>query len=198
MPRNKLSADARRSLTVQTVIALAAVNNPATITTAQIAQHMGVTQGALFRHFVDKQAIWVAVMDWTAVTLLARLDAVDGSTPVACLRAMFAAHIDFIVLNPGVPRIVFGELQQVGAAPGKAQALDLISEYRRRVVAQLEAAKAQGMADAAVDIPAAATMYLGMVQGLVMQAMAADDFTDMPAMSRRLVDLFLRSLESAS
>jgi hypothetical protein len=54
------------------------------------------------------------------------------------------------------------------------------------------------MADAAVDIPAAATMYLGMVQGLVMQAMAADDFTDMLAMSCRLVDLYLRSLESAS
>ena len=63
MPRTKLSADARRAATVETVIGLAAATNPADITTAQIAAQMGVTQGALFRHFADKQAIWAAVMD---------------------------------------------------------------------------------------------------------------------------------------
>lgn len=197
MLHNKLSADARRALTVKTVIALAASANPAAITTAQIARHMGVTQGALFRHFVDKQAIWTAVMDWTAVTLLARFDAAAGATPVECLRAMFAAHIDFIVTHPGVPRILFAELQQVGAAPGKARALSLMSEYRRRVVALLDEAKAQGMTSETVDIPAAATMFLGMVQGLVMQSMAADNFTDMVPLSRRLFDFYLDRVESA-
>jgi TetR/AcrR family transcriptional regulator len=79
MPRTKLPANARRAATVEAVIALAATTNPADITTAQIAAHMGVTQGALFRHFPDKQAVWLAVMDWTSDTLLARIDAVTWS-----------------------------------------------------------------------------------------------------------------------
>ena len=194
MPRTKLSADARRAATVETVISLAAATNPADITTAQIAAQMGVTQGALFRHFADKQAIWAAVMDWTATTLLARFDAVTGVTPIERLRAMFATHIDFVVTHPGVPRILFGELQRDGDAQGKMCVRALMAAYRERVTNLLTEAKAQSLIAETVDIPAAATMFLGMVQGLAMQAMAASDFTTMPAVSGRLFDLFCDGL----
>ena len=194
MPRTKLSADARRAATVETVIGLAAATNPADITTAQIAAQMDVTQGALFRHFADKQAIWAAVMDWTATTLLARFDAVTGVTPIERLRAMFATHIDFVVTHPGVPRILFGELQRDGDALGKMSVRALMAAYRERVMNLLTEAKAQSLIAETVDIPAAATMFLGMVQGLAMQAMAASDFTTMPAVSGRLFDLFCDGL----
>ncbi|MBP6534586.1 MAG: TetR family transcriptional regulator, partial [Arenimonas sp.] len=49
-----LSAEQRRAMTVQTVIDLAAGQDPGEITTAAIAEHMQVTQGALFRHFPSK------------------------------------------------------------------------------------------------------------------------------------------------
>jgi AcrR family transcriptional regulator len=194
MPRTKLSADARRAATVETVIGLAAATNPADITTAQIAAQMDVTQGALFRHFADKQAIWAAVMDWTATTLLARFDAVTGVTPIERLRAMFATHIDFVVTHPGVPRILFGELQRDGDALGKMSVRALMAAYRERVTNLLTEAKAQSLIAETVDIPAAATMFLGMVQGLAMQAMAASDFATMPAISARLFDLYLDGL----
>ena len=194
MPRTKLSADARRAATVETVIGLAAATNPADITTAQIAAQMDVTQGALFRHFADKQAIWAAVMDWTATTLLARFDAVTGVTPIERLRAMFATHIDFVVTHPGVPRILFGELQRDGDAQGKMCVRALMAAYRERVTNLLTEAKAQSLIAETVDIPAAATMFLGMVQGLAMQAMAAGDFATMPAISARLFDLYLDGL----
>ncbi|MEG8220140.1 TetR/AcrR family transcriptional regulator [Sphingomonas sp. HH69] len=194
MPRTKLSADARRAATVETVIGLAAATNPADITTSQIAAQMGVTQGALFRHFADKQAIWAAVMDWTATTLLARFDAVTGVTPIERLRAMFATHIDFVVTHPGVPRILFGELQRDGDAQGKMCVRALMAAYRERVTNLLTEAKAQSLIAETVDIPAAATMFLGMVQGLAMQAMAAGDFATMPAISARLFDLYLDGL----
>jgi AcrR family transcriptional regulator len=194
MPRTKLSADARRAVTVETVIGLAAATNPADITTAQIAAQMGVTQGALFRHFADKQAIWAAVMDWTATTLLARFDAVTGETPIEQLRAMFATHIDFVVTHPGVPRILFGELQRDGDAQGKMCMRALMAAYRERVTNLLTEAKAQSLIAERVDISAASTMFLGMVQGLVMQAMAASNFSTMPAVSVKLFDLYLDGL----
>ena len=197
MPRTKLSADARRAATVETVIGLAAATNPADITTAQIAAQMGVTQGALFRHFADKQAIWAAVMDWTATTLLARFDAVTGVTPIERLRAMFATHIDFVVTHPGVPRILFGELQRDGDAQGKMCVRALMAAYRERVTNLLTEAKAQSRIAEGVDISDASTMFLGMVQGLAMQAMAASDFTTMPTVSGRLFDLYLDGLGMA-
>jgi len=191
MTRTKLPADVRRATTVEAVIALAATTNPADITTAQIAAHMGVTQGALFRHFPDKQAVWAAVMDWTADTLLARIDAVSEDKPIDRLRTIFAAHIGFVVEYVGVPRILFGELQRDGNAPGKVRVRALMNGYRSRVVSLLDQAKAQGQINAQTDSTAAATLFLGMVQGLVMQAMAADDFATMPQISKGLFELYL-------
>lgn len=198
MYKTKLPAEIRRAVTVEAVIALAAKTNPADITTAQIAAHMGVSQGALFRHFADKQAVWAAVMDWTADTLLARFDAVAGATPIDGLRAIFTTHIEFVVEHVGVPRILFGELQRDGDAPGKARVRALMAGYRDRVISLLDQAKTQGLIKETTDCPAAATMFLGMVQGLAMQAMAADDFDSMPAVSLRLFDLFLDALGAAA
>ena len=183
MTHTKLPAELRRAATVEAMIALAASTNPADITTSQIAAHMGVTQGALFRHFADKQSVWTAVMDWTADTLLARIDAVAGATPIDVLHAILVAHVDFVVEHAGVPRILFGELQRDGDAPGKVRVRALMGAYRGRVMRLLDLAKVQGQISAQTDTAAAATLFLGMVQGLVMQAMAADDFTAMPAIS---------------
>ncbi len=194
MTRTKLPADERRAVIVEAVIALAAETNPADITTAQIAAQMGLTQGALFRHFADKQAVWGAVMDWTAQTLLARIDAVTEESPLDRLYAMLTAHVDFVIDHKGVPRILFGELQRTSDSPGKARAKMLMQAYRGRVVALLNQAKDEGQVAPHTDIAAAATMFLGLSQGLVMQAMAADDFTHMRGTAAGMFPLYRAGL----
>ena len=52
-----LPAEQRRAIIIEVVIKLAAEQNPSDITTAAIAQGMGLTQGALFRHFPTKESI---------------------------------------------------------------------------------------------------------------------------------------------
>ena len=116
-----LSADDRRAATVDAVIELAANHAPGEITTTTIAQHMGVTQGALFKHFPTKDAIWQSVMEWVADRLLARIDSAARGipSPLQALRAMFLAHVEFVVEHPGVPRMMFGELQRAEATPAR-------------------------------------------------------------------------------
>jgi TetR/AcrR family transcriptional regulator len=69
-----LPADQRRAVTIKSVVELAGIQNPSKITTAAIAKHMNLTQGALFRHFSNKEAIWQAVMEWVAEHLLDKID----------------------------------------------------------------------------------------------------------------------------
>src|SRR3546814_3523594 len=75
---------------------------------------MVLTHGALFRHFPTKDAILQAVLSWVAERLLARVDrAVDGApSSLAALEAVFMTHVDFVAEHPGVPRMLFGELQR--------------------------------------------------------------------------------------
>jgi len=113
-PSKHLPADERRAATVEAVVALAAQTNHSDISTTAIAKHMGVTQGALFKHFPTKESIIEAVMGWVADRLLARIDAATrkAATPLAALEAVFMTHVEFVTIHPGVPRMLFGELQR--------------------------------------------------------------------------------------
>jgi AcrR family transcriptional regulator len=178
---SKLPADERRAVTVEAVIALAGSQNPSDITTAAIAKHMNLTQGALFRHFPSKDAIWQSVMEWVADRLLARIDsAAEGvDSPLAAMQAMFISHIDFVVENPGVPRMMFGQLQSTEMTAAKQIAQTLIQRYAERIGARIEQGKANGEITPTVETRAAATLFIGTVQGLVMQSMLSGDLARM-------------------
>lgn len=62
-----LPADARRAVTLQAPVTLAASQNPGEVTTAAIAHPMNLT--SLFRHVPTKEAIWEAVIQWLAQRL---------------------------------------------------------------------------------------------------------------------------------
>ena len=196
-----LPADARRAHTVEAVMALAATQNPSEITTAAIAQGMQLTQGALFRHFPNKEAIWQAVMQWVAEQLLGRLiRAAEGkeakASSVAALRAMFLAHIGFVAEHPGVPRMMFGELQRAETTPAKQLVQALVTHYGQRLHTLLEEGKARGELAPTLDSQAAATLFIGTVQGLVMQAMLAGDMGRMRSDAPRVFEIYLRGIRS--
>lgn len=170
-----LPADERRAVTVETVVALAAEQSPAEITTSAIAKRMGLTQGALFRHFPTKDAILQAVMEWVAGRLLSRVEAAieKAASPLAALEAVFMAHVDFVSAHPGVPRMLFGELQRAGDTPAKRMAQTLTRRYGERLQWLIKAGKARGELDAELDPEAAAILFIGTIQGLVMQSLLA-------------------------
>lgn len=177
MPREHLSSEDRRAATVDAVITLAAGHDPGEITTTAIARQMGVTQGALFKHFPSKDAILEAVMAWVSGQLLSRIDAAARAAPTssAALEAMFLAHTSFVTGHPGVPRLMFGELQRAGSTAPKRRAALLLRDYAERLHFLLARGRDGGEFDPRLDVEAAATLFVGTIQGLVMQALIAGD-----------------------
>jgi TetR/AcrR family transcriptional regulator len=196
MGAKHLPADERRSVTVEAVIALAGEQNPSEITTAAIAARMKLTQGALFRHFPTKDALWTAVMEWVAERLMARIEraVVGAPTALDALRAMFLAHVDFVLEHPGVPRMMFGELQRAEASAPKRMAQTLIRRYGERVRALLEAGQAAGAVTADIDLDAATTLFIGTVQGLVMQSLLAGEPERISREAPAVLALYLRAI----
>lgn len=172
-----LPAEERRALTVEAVIELAAAQNPSEITTSAVAQQMNLSQGALFRHFSTKEALWQAVMEWVQDRLLARIDQAAHTikSPLAAMEAMFMSHIEFVIEHPGVPRMLFGELQRAEPTPAKRVACMLVQRYTERICTCIERGKAIKEISLDVDTRSAATLFLGTVQGLVMQSLLTGD-----------------------
>lgn len=195
-PLKHLPAMERRAVTVETVIALAAEQNPSEITTASIAKRMGLTQGAIFRHFTTKDAILEAVMEWVAEKLLSGQEKVlqAGLSPLVALEAIFLAHIDFVAEHPGVPRILFGELQRGESTAAKLMAQSLIRRYAERVRQLLEGGKECGEVDTSLESEAGAILFIGTVQGLVMQSMLAGDVGRIRRVAPRAFAIFRRGI----
>lgn len=198
IPEKKLPADERRAVTVEAVVALAGKQNPNEITTAAIAKHMNLTQGALFRHFANKDAIWEAVMGWVAERLLGRLDAAaqGHATHLAALEAMFMSHIEFVIEHPGVPRMMFGELQRAEASAAKRMAQTLMQRYAERLRHRLQQAQAEGEIATTIDLSSAATLFIGTVQGLVMQSMLSGDISKIRDAAAGVFAIYVRGVKT--
>jgi AcrR family transcriptional regulator len=181
---------------VAAALALAAERSPANVTTAELAQAVGITQGAVFRHFENKEAIWLAVMDQVSETLLARLReaAAAHAQPLAALRAVFMAHVDFVVEHPGVPRLIFQELQQPQDTPLKARVRRVMHEYRLLLMRLLQQAQDQQALQPGTDLQAAAVLFVGSVQGLVMQSLLSGQVGAMRAQAPAVFHLLQQAV----
>lgn len=193
MPRDQRRADA-----IETVVSLASEQNPEEITTTAIAERMGLSQGALFRHFPNKEAILKGVIEWVTERLMARVDkaVAEASTPFEALEAVFTTHIDFVASHPGAPRMLFGELQRAKVTPAKQMAKTLIAKYGKRIGSIIEQGKDQGELASDLDSKAAATMFIGIIQGLVMQSLLSGNVNRIRQDAPRVFAIYQRGIRS--
>lgn len=194
--QSRLPTEERQAEIVAAALLLAREVSPALITTSDIATAVGVTQGAVFKHFATKDAIWLAAMGWVREQLLSVLETAAGKagSPIEALGAMFKAHIGFVVTHPGVPRLIFHELQRPADSPIKQEVRSLLKSYRKLLRNRLDAAVDRGEVSAKVDLEAAATLFVGVVQGLVMQSMATGDAAAVKAQADPIFAIYRRGI----
>jgi hypothetical protein len=104
-------------------------------------------------------------------------------------------HIDFVSAHPGVPRMLFGELQRAEDTAAKRMARTLIRKYSERVAVLIEKGKVEGEIDPAVDTVAAGTLFIGTIQGLVMQSLLAGDTGNMQDKVPGVFAIYRRGIE---
>ena len=194
--RKRLGADERREEIIRVTLELAARQGVDDVTTQDMAQAMGVTQGAVFRHFSSKDAIWLAVMQWVRDRLMAVLGraAAAGRDPLDALERMFFAHIDFIAAHPAIPRVLTSEHLHARSSALRTLVTEIVLAYEAKIAALLEAARQRGLVRADLDSHAAATLYIGMIQGLVLQSSILRGQRTLAAEAARTFPLFLAAI----
>lgn len=201
--RTKQPTEGRQSRLVQAALQLAASRSPAEVTTGALAAAVGITQGAVFRHFENKEAIWSAVLDWVHDALMARLHAqaqlhAEQGRALQALQAVFMAHVEFVHKYPGVPRLIFQELQHAGPTPLKERVQEMMTAYRKLVGGLLEEARSERSIAADADRQAATVLFIGAVQGLVMQCLMAGTLNGIRQQAGAVYALYARGLQRAA
>ena len=198
--QTRLPTEERQAEIVAAALNLARDISPVSITTGDIATAVGVSQGAVFKHFPTKEAIWVASMQWVRERLLAKLEeaARESTSGVLALEAVFRAHVAFVIAHPGAPRIIFHELQQPTDSPVKQEVRALLQAYRQLLLSQFKAGMNSGELPTGLDPEAAATLFVGIVQGLVMQSMLTGKPAAMKTQADAVFAIYLRGIRAAA
>ena len=137
-----------------------------------------------------------AVMSWVADSILNRIEtaAQNESSPLAALRAVFMTHIQFVFENPGVPRLLLSELQRPGITKPKEQTKIMLTSYKTKLIQILETAIARKELPPELDIKIAVVMFIGSIQGLVMQALIAGDVSLIRRYAAGVFAIYLRGI----
>src|SRR3546814_4072133 len=93
-------------------------------------------------------------------------------------------HVDFVAEHPGVPRMLFGELQRSADNLPRKMVQTLIGRYGERLRRLFEAGKASGELDPGLDVEAAALLFIGTIQGLVIQARSEEQTSALQSLMR--------------
>lgn len=190
----------RQSATIEAVVHLCSKQDPSTLTTTRIADEVGMSQGALFKHFPNKSSLWESVAGWVAGQLTDQVFGIADRHEQAdqALEAMFLAHIGFIARHPGIPRLMLGELQKPGNQPAKRIVRQTLALYRQKIVALLNLGIEQKCITPTIDTEAAAVLYIGAIQGLVVQAMVGGDIASIEQTAPRIFKLFSASFRESA
>lgn len=158
-------------------------------TTKEIARAAGCSEALLYRHFDDKQGLFMAVLQERLPRFDLPEDAVGTATVAANLERLVAGLLDFYVDSFPISASIFSSSTLLArhresiAAKGAGPATPQL-----RVVAYLEAERAAGRVRADADAEAVARLLVG---AALHQAFLAtfwgDGSADEPDLARRLV-----------
>lgn len=135
----------------------------------KIAKRIGVTDAALYKHFASKNDMLLFMIEELEQSMINELaeQISDIQDPIERLHALFRFQLEFIEKNKGIPRIIFSESLQKQNKTIKAKIGGLLGNYLELLKGLLEAAQTIGHISEEIDVEAAATIFIGMIQSSV-------------------------------
>ncbi|MGE5547159.1 MAG: TetR/AcrR family transcriptional regulator [Solirubrobacterales bacterium] len=188
--RVRKSRDERRLEVVETTLRLAARLGPDRITAEAIAQELGVSQPAVFRHFPRKDDIWTATIDWLGDSLQQAWErSAEGVAAAELLPALVAAHLAFVESHPAVPLVLLSPELQARHESVRQATARLMGLFHARLGQALERGRTAGAYGEDLDPARAAWMLLAIIQGVALRWTASRQAFDLRAEGLALVGM---------
>lgn len=191
-PKRRKTATERKAEIIETVLDLSAQLGPDRVTTQHVADAVGVTQPAIFRHFSSKSQLWHAVTD----KIVGDLDeASNDETPHRTLHDLFSRFFDLVHTYPALPSILHSHEILTDYDGLRARFATLRDDRIKQIAALIASGQSNGSHRGDILAEDAASLIHSAVHGLCLHwSLESHDF-DLRAQGERLIDTFLDSLK---
>jgi AcrR family transcriptional regulator len=139
------------------------------VTVRRMAKEIGVSEGAIYRHFQSKSDILSFLIDDIEETLIGDVvkNISEKSGSLETLNAIVTDHISSIEQKKGVSFQVIAEIVSLGDKKLNKKIYLVIEKYVLRIKEILAHGIAEGVVRPELDLEASATLFFSMMQGLV-------------------------------
>lgn len=157
---SKETSENRRKQIAEAALKVISESGLSRFTTAEIAKEVGVTDGAMFRHFANKEEIVLAAIDRAEEILFEDLP--TDPDPIARLRAFFFQRVSHLKKTAGITRILFSDELSHAAGPKGAQR---VAEIKMRSIMFIRGCLQEAVSEGRVRNGAIIEDFMMIVQG---------------------------------
>ena len=194
-----MSATKRKDELINALLELAYEIGPDRLTTSDIAARIGVTQGTVFRHFKNKDELWVAAIRkvtdglksaWTENLLLSK--EVDAKQRVARL---VRCQLELIQNTPALPLILFSRELNTENEELRTIIRETLFVFDSHLSSLIEEALIIGRDQSGITVPDVAKYLTSLIQGQAVRWGLSDKSFDLVAsgnqLSLKLIDILI-------
>jgi AcrR family transcriptional regulator len=196
MFKKRLKSNIRQDQIIEAARKLVVKYGSEHVTVGKIAKEVGISEGAIYRHFKSKGDVLSGLADQIADDLLTGISdhIYTNSTSLEFLGTVLKNHLSRIQQRKGISFQVIAEIISFGDKKLNKKVSGVISNYVISLKHLLSEGIKSGEVKEDIDIEAAALILFGMIQGLVnIWALSNYDF-NLEEKYERLWEVFRTSI----
>tara|TARA_B100000575_G_scaffold272844_1_gene255291 strand:- start:5127 stop:5720 length:594 start_codon:yes stop_codon:yes gene_type:complete len=161
----------RRQEILQELAGMLQANPGSRVTTAALAQQVGVSEAALYRHFPSKAKMLDGLIEYAERTLFNRINQIMQEQQSAQLRChdIILLLITFVERNPGFARLFVGDALQGETDRLRSRVCQLLDRIETQLRQILREHRAQQSALPRYQVNATANLMLALAEGRIQQ-----------------------------
>jgi len=198
MAAERLDTETRQEQIKKAVLEIISTEGIGKLSTRNLASKIGVTEGALFRHFSSKKEIMLSILDDVKNELLVEQERITYSSSLTAEQKLFdflCRHITYLIENKGITILLFSEAAHMNEPllkKGLREILLTQKEYISRIIKQ---GMNEGVWDKSLNVENVATLYMGIPISLNIKMILEPGTVKQEKFCERMIGLIKRALE---
>jgi AcrR family transcriptional regulator len=159
----RLSTETRQAQIKEAVLDIISSEGLAKLSTKNLAAKVGVSEGAIYRHFKSKKDILLSVVEDVQANLVVNQQSIADSEMIPSIKlfTFLCKQIKYLVNNKGVTILLFSEATHANDSVLKEKLLDILKAQKEILKQIVEEGISKGVWDKNLDRDAFATLYMG-------------------------------------
>ncbi|MGK9476400.1 TetR/AcrR family transcriptional regulator [Melioribacter sp. OK-6-Me] len=164
MATERLNTETRQAQIKKAVLDIISTEGIGKLSTRNLASKIGVTEGAIFRHYSSKKDIMLSILEDVKNELLAAQEEITYSADLNAEEKLFkflCKHIKYLVENRGITILLFSEAAHMNDSQLKSGLRDILLTQKEFISRIIKQGMNEGLWDKSLNIDNVATLYMG-------------------------------------